>query len=179
MVAERLCKFSRNHKITFQYALWDLVKSVEASKIPVRRMSNHAILFGFLIRTHCLSLAALKSIDFSTITSKTVSSSQSRLRLFLQMLVVDVLFGHDHGSGEIEPVFARLKASPHVSDIWLGEFMEFVQVMLVAPCLKGGDVLLLCRRYHPGMSDAEIKSALKERVKTAKKTLLQAKVLGR
>jgi hypothetical protein len=58
LVAARFCNLNHGFKITFQYVLWDEIKSV--GEADVRRISNMAKLYGHLIAVRALSISVLK-----------------------------------------------------------------------------------------------------------------------
>lgn len=68
LVAARFCSLSHGHKITFQYVLWDEVKSAADSE--VRRISNVGKLYAHLIAVKALSVSVLKAIPFETLSPK-------------------------------------------------------------------------------------------------------------
>ncbi|KAK3264051.1 hypothetical protein CYMTET_27182 [Cymbomonas tetramitiformis] len=66
----RLCTHDHNHKFTVQYAAWDHFKQLD--DMEVRRLTNLARLLAGLVLEFSLSLAVLKVVDFSRLSSKQI-----------------------------------------------------------------------------------------------------------
>lgn len=58
LVAARFCNLNHGFKITFQYVLWDEIKTV--ADADVRRINNVAKLYGHLVAVRALSISVLK-----------------------------------------------------------------------------------------------------------------------
>lgn len=106
-----MCRFSYNHKITFQYTLWDFLKSINESRTasspppPLRKLINLARLYAELIQQFALSLSILKTVDFSQL--KPGMSSQSPSIVFLQVLLVQLLLCDSNPSNVLK-IFNRV-----------------------------------------------------------------------
>ncbi|KAF9137711.1 suppressor of glycerol defect [Mortierella sp. GBA39] len=109
LVGQRLCQHDHSFKITFQYALWDLLREMGASdvggmekvkdgqviglddgisnsdgkKVPLRRIVNISKMYAFLITSQDLSLVMLKTVTFTSLPAQPT--------LFFQLLMTNII----------------------------------------------------------------------------------------
>jgi nucleolar MIF4G domain-containing protein 1 len=76
-LAHILCTANHNHKFTFQYAYWDLLRA--AGETSARRLVNLARLFSHLVGVHALSLSALRAAPFDSV--------EPRVTMFLRAVI--------------------------------------------------------------------------------------------
>ncbi|KAI8812782.1 hypothetical protein BJ742DRAFT_912049 [Cladochytrium replicatum] len=87
LVGQKFCEYAYRFKITFQYALWDLLKALEEDdeddEFGVREIANAAKMYAYLIAVRSLTLAVLKILNFAGLSK--------RQALFLQLLLSTLL----------------------------------------------------------------------------------------
>jgi nucleolar MIF4G domain-containing protein 1 len=65
LIGEKLCQFSYDYKVTFQYAVWDLLKSLSNFDLnmkssQIRKISNSARLLSHLVTLGAISVITLR-----------------------------------------------------------------------------------------------------------------------
>ncbi|KAJ3124246.1 suppressor of glycerol defect [Nowakowskiella sp. JEL0407] len=122
LVAKRFCEHSHGHKITLQYALWDYLNAVaddqdsKDSAVDVKKTSNYAKLFGYLVSVQVLNLSIIKVLNFMDLTS--------RQKLFAQLFFTTLLTTAKTSDEQIESIFQKFKThAPEMKDS-LGFFMD-------------------------------------------------------
>jgi nucleolar MIF4G domain-containing protein 1 len=85
LLAVKLCQHNHNHKVTFQYSIWDKFQQLE--EMQVSQCSHLAKLLVHLVTEHSLSLAALKVVEFQSL--------QPRAVFFFQIFFVMLLTTHN------------------------------------------------------------------------------------
>ncbi|KAF9966485.1 suppressor of glycerol defect [Mortierella alpina] len=107
LVGQRLCQHDHSFKITFQYALWDLLREMGATdvggmekvkdgqviglddgssggkKVALRRIVNISKMYSFLITSQDLSLVMLKTVTFTSLPSQPT--------MFFQLLMTNII----------------------------------------------------------------------------------------
>ncbi|KAG0285157.1 suppressor of glycerol defect [Linnemannia gamsii] len=142
LVGQRLCQHDHSFKITFQYALWDLLREMGATdvggmekvkdgqviglddginsngkKVPLRRIVNISKMYVFLITSQDLSLVMLKTVTFTSLPAQPT--------LFFQLLMTNIILSsqpqqHQEGSKEkpkqnaqaVADIFIRAAVNP-------------------------------------------------------------------
>ncbi|KAJ6251334.1 nucleolar mif4g domain-containing protein [Anaeramoeba flamelloides] len=69
-LGNRLCEYSKNFKITFQYTFWDQFKLLKETKMA--RIVNLAKLVSHLIILGSVSISVLKTLDFTKLTKNSL-----------------------------------------------------------------------------------------------------------
>lgn len=107
-LAQRFCEYGYSFKITFQYALWDIFKSVEEDDSSfqgiegVRKMSNLGRFFLHLIIQKAVPISILKSLTFTSLAKLNA--------LFCQIVVGGVLCHKSSKSLKlVKDIFMRMK----------------------------------------------------------------------
>jgi nucleolar MIF4G domain-containing protein 1 len=107
-LAQRFCEYAYSFKITLQYALWDIFKSVEEDDDSfhgidgVRKMSNLGRFFLHLVIHKAVPITVLKSLTFTSLSSVNA--------LFCQIVVGGVLCHSSSKSQKlIKEIFIRMK----------------------------------------------------------------------
>lgn len=141
-MANRLCSHDHSFKVTFQYCLWDFLREcgepdvgglersrnieapVETGKVTLRKVVNTARFYAFLVSENALTLAILKTINFSTV-------GQSA-RLFLQLFLSNVILNSQDGTGKRDPqalvtIYLKVVSMPAVSQGLLFFLHHFVR----------------------------------------------------
>ena len=93
VLAHHMCHNAHNHKITFQFTLWDFLKQLTAGEdtFSLRRMTNIAMFYSSLIEKQALSMSILKSIDFGILIRDSIRSELSPLCIFVQVMLTSLL----------------------------------------------------------------------------------------
>eukprot|EP00731_Ephydatia_muelleri_P023885 Em0016g156a len=80
-LGQKLCKFKRSHKVTFQFSMWDRIKALETMS-PIRQ-ANLWKLISHLVATKALSLALLKVVEFTELSSNGTKFLKNLLKSLL------------------------------------------------------------------------------------------------
>ena len=174
VIAERLCRHSHNHKITLQFGLWDFIKELGVSKVPVRRIAHMARMFGFLITKHALSLSVLKTIDFSAslVAPGDIGDypDPSPTGVFLQMVLTELLLLRDEEN--VKSVFGRISQISDFQNLRRGLSLFMTQWIKRRLALQPkAEIWSILRKYRPSITDTQIKELVKMRTAVAKNCL--------
>ena len=182
LVAEQLCRHSYSFKITFQYTLWDALKTMsddvggsrldglsdEASdyhgKDGVRATANLARLIASLIIGDSLSFAILKTLEFTSLSQPQVLF----MRIVLGHVCVKTGMRKKHSEEPVadeafERVFSRIKSQHELLHFSEG-LLLFIQTQVVT-CLSPDCMKLFAL-------DKQHFELLKRRVKLLKRHLI-------
>jgi nucleolar MIF4G domain-containing protein 1 len=159
LISQRLCEYQYSFKITFQYALWDILKACTdedleeyAGKEGIKKISNIAKLFLHLITTKSVPLTILKTLEF-------MSLSDLQL-LFCKIVLGGIFNGHNLNSKiekEFKDIFGRAKEA---KDNFKEGLLLFIQQYMLPTAGK-----------IPGVLDLP-KETFKERIKLVKNHLM-------
>lgn len=107
-LAQRFCDYGYSFKITLQYALWDIFKSVDEDDGSfqgiegVRKMSNLGRFFLHLVIHKSIPISILKSLTFTSLAKLNA--------LFCQVVVGGVLCHNSSKSQKlVKDIFMRMK----------------------------------------------------------------------
>lgn len=70
-ISSLLCQQNRQYKVTFQYTLWDLIKSFDSEEVKPRKAINLARLMVHLILHFDIPLSAIKIVDVMSMNETT------------------------------------------------------------------------------------------------------------
>ncbi|KAJ3434357.1 nucleolar mif4g domain-containing protein [Anaeramoeba flamelloides] len=84
-LGNRLCEYSKNFKITFQYTFWDQFKLLKETKLS--RIVNMAKLISHLIILGAVSISVLKTLDFTKLTKNSL--------ILARVLFTNLIIGAD------------------------------------------------------------------------------------
>ena len=105
IIAEKLSSLSYQFRISFQFILWDKLKTLSSSSssssISLLALSHLAKLYAHLFSSFSLSLAILKILDFSSLSAKEI--------LFLRILFCTIFSSFQ--PQVVQKIFSRLVAS--------------------------------------------------------------------
>ncbi|XP_020517345.1 nucleolar MIF4G domain-containing protein 1 isoform X1 [Amborella trichopoda] len=123
VLASKLCNHDKNHKFTLQYCLWDHFKQLDS--IELRRSMNLAHFVAELLSTFTLSLAVLKSVDFTDPNSLTPRRVM-HFRLFFEALF-------EHPDSLVWNMFSRIAGTPELEALRNGIELFIKQCVLKVP----------------------------------------------
>ncbi|KAL5483805.1 hypothetical protein EMCRGX_G020220 [Ephydatia muelleri] len=104
-LGQKLCKFKRSHKVTFQFSMWDRIKALETMS-PIRQ-ANLWKLISHLVATKALSLALLKVVEFTELSSNGTK--------FLKNLLKSLLC--DYPCELTRCIFSHLSTQPNLKQL--------------------------------------------------------------
>ena len=117
LVSQKFCEASYNHKITFQFCLWDFFKEIEnKSKSTVR---NIARMYAYLVQGNSLALTILKAAKFEDLNQPMLKF----LQYFFLFLIEDI------SEVKIAKLFRRLNAIDKSEDVKNGIMFYVAQVL--------------------------------------------------
>ncbi|KAJ3412988.1 suppressor of glycerol defect [Chytridiales sp. JEL 0842] len=170
LVAARFCDGPNGHgfKITFQYALWDLVKELAEDSVEdedkgvIRKVRNLAKMYAWLVAGSYLWLTVIKTLDFTELSSMNTLFAQL---FFFNLLSSPPATGKDPEK-TLKDVFKQVCVSDDQEE--LREGISFFLTQYIAP--KGPD-----GRPKLGMGFGEMSEETREklagRVKMLKRLL--------
>lgn len=125
VLASKLCNHDKNHKFTLQYCLWDHFKEVESMQLI---KSMHLAKFvAEMLSSFTLSLAVLKTVDFTDIVMLTVK------RIMHFRMLFEAVF--ENSDALIWNIFTRVAVAPELEDLRNG--IEFFVNKYVLSANKG------------------------------------------
>nr|KAJ3419855.1 suppressor of glycerol defect [Polyrhizophydium stewartii] len=175
LVASQFCNHAHAFKITFQYALWDALKTMAGSDVDdgdddpmgdgyagkhgLRRIANLARLMVHLFSTDSLPLSALKASNFASLSELQI--------LFFRLVLIGMCTQPapakaSNPDGHFQKPFVRLKAQPELLSLREGLIL-FIQAH-ISPQLKAGKLSVL------GVSENDV-DTVKRRIKLVKQIL--------
>ncbi|KAH9265786.1 hypothetical protein BASA84_001436 [Batrachochytrium salamandrivorans] len=158
LVSEQLCKNAHSFKITFQYAVWDVLKALGdeeegeyTGEKGLIRVSNLAKMLAHLIGNESLPLSILKAANFTTPTKLQI--------LFFRLLLMDIFIkspvvASSNPDSKFQKPFVRIKSQPDLTDLCEG-LLLILQAHVLPPLrsrkfgvlgIKEKDVTIVKRR---------------------------------
>jgi nucleolar MIF4G domain-containing protein 1 len=102
LISQRMCHSNHSFKITFQYSLWDELKTMDEAS--VQRIANVAKLYAHLFATQSLSLIVLRTISLPDLSKKHM--------LFLRALFYTLLSTPKQDLGKFfHTIFGKIPSS--------------------------------------------------------------------
>ncbi|KAJ4839289.1 hypothetical protein Tsubulata_035582, partial [Turnera subulata] len=107
VLASKLCEYDKNHKFTLQFCLWDQFKELESMQLL--RSMHLAKFVAEMVASFTLSLAVLKSVDFTDATELTPR------RIMHFRMLFEALF--EYPDNVIWNIFTRIAVTPELENL--------------------------------------------------------------
>ena len=99
LLASKFCSYKSSFKYSFQYALWDTLKQL--ADFSIRKLSNIAKMYGFMISDLVLPMNVFKCINFDEV--------DSYVSVFLRIVLEQIFIRCD--TDEISKIFTKIGSS--------------------------------------------------------------------
>jgi nucleolar MIF4G domain-containing protein 1 len=121
LLASKFCSYKSSFKYSFQYALWDTLKQL--ADFSIRKLSNIAKMYGFMISDLMLPLNVFKCINFDEV--------DSYVSVFLRIVLEQIFVRCD--SDEISKIFTKIGSADKYAALSEGISIFIKQVIAKHP----------------------------------------------
>lgn len=121
LLASKFCSYKSSFKYSFQYALWDTLKQL--ADFSIRKLSNIAKMYGFMISDLMLPLNVFKCINFDEV--------DSYVSVFLRIALEQIFIRCD--TDEISKIFTKIGSSDKYTALSEGLSIFIKQVIAKHP----------------------------------------------